>query len=595
MRLVIYLAIVNLSFCLGAQIPQVPAKMKFANLNLKITKGAQYKIQKEVDKLHRSKTYFDIYVKKADLHFPVIEEEFRKLGCPEDIKYLILQETGINATAVSPSNAVGYWQFKKATGLEVGLTIIGGIDERKNIAAASRGCATYMTRNNKRVKNWIYAVMAYNTGVGGAEKYIKAKNQDVSKMEINSSTHWYVIKFLAHVIAYRDYVGKEAHEQKLLVVTAKHGQSVKSIAKKYKVSQEEAKPYNEWIGFTKRFPAGNTVYQVILPIKNDGDYAAKIEKEVQVQSVTSYDSHAEDLSLVVPTSTKRSMINQRRVLIPKKGESVVSLALLGQISQKKFRKYNELRSFDQIIAGMPYFLQAKKSKAQTAYHVVQAGETTWSIAQKHGMKEWSLRTKNRMKKLEALVLGRVLWLQQIRPESTPVEIRKVTKPTQPDNIVSPVVLKSQTEVTSIKQEKSTSEISKADSILKGQDILKNESDPTNNEAEANTYHVVQKGETLYSISKKYEVSVGELKTWNSLGSKGLSIGDKLSVKSSKNIVDEQIEVAKAQDDFIIYKVQPGDTMYSLSKKLNASVDDIKKWNNKVDNSLSLDESLKIKK
>ena len=42
---------------------------------------------------------------------------------------------------------------------------------------------------------------------------------------------WYVIKFLAHVIAYRDYVGKEAHEQKLLVVDAKHGQSVKSVAK----------------------------------------------------------------------------------------------------------------------------------------------------------------------------------------------------------------------------------------------------------------------------------------------------------------------------------------------------------------------------
>ena len=52
-------------------------------------------------------------------------------------------------------------------------------------------------------------------------------------MEISSSTHWYVIKFLAHIIAYQDYVGKEAHEQKLLAIPAKSGQSVKSISKKY--------------------------------------------------------------------------------------------------------------------------------------------------------------------------------------------------------------------------------------------------------------------------------------------------------------------------------------------------------------------------
>ena len=50
-----------------------------------------------------------------------------------------------------------------------------------------------------------------------------------------------------------------------------------------------------------------------------------------------------------------------------------------------------------------------------------------------------------------------------------------------------------------------------------------------------------------------------------------------------------------QIEFVIYKVQAGDTMYSLSKKFNIPVEDIKKWNNKVDNSLSLDESLKIKK
>ena len=125
------------------QIPQVPTKMQFADIELRFNKGARHKLQQEVNKLHKSKVYFQKYVDKADLHFPIIEKAFQEVGCPDDIKYLILQETGINATAVSSSNAVGYWQFKKATGQEVGLTIEGGIDERKNIYASVPGYSVH--------------------------------------------------------------------------------------------------------------------------------------------------------------------------------------------------------------------------------------------------------------------------------------------------------------------------------------------------------------------------------------------------------------------------------------------------------------------
>lgn len=588
MKLIGSLFILILSQTVWAGIPQVPSKMRFANLNLVINKGAKYKIQKEVDKLHRSKTYFDKYVKKADLHFPIIEAEFDKLGCPEDIKYLILQETGINATAVSTSNAVGYWQFKKATGIEVGLTIASGIDERKNIAAASNGCATYMTRNYKRVKNWIYTVMAYNTGVGGAERYIKSKYQGASKMEITSSTHWYVIKFLAHIIAYQDYVGKEAHEQKLLAIPAKSGQSVKSISKKYHLTQEVVKPYNEWISFSKKIPVGKTYY-VILPVKNDGVVTTTKKPELD-NSEPTYDSHSEDLTLVVPAVSKRSMINGINVVIPKEGETVVSLALLGGITQKKFRKYNELRSFDQIIPGMPYYFKAKKAKGRVEYHVAQPGESTWSIAQKHGMKEWSLRTKNRMKKLEALVPGRVVWLQKTRPESTPIEIRTIKKEQKFDAVEMIMPSPIPTDSALIRDRLIKEEVVK-DTMVQENQVEELKSNGTT--------HIVTKGETLYSISKKYNISVENIKSWNDLGNTGLSIGQELII--SEKAVEEEVKQPEKEkpeatkEEFEVYKIQKGDTMYSLSKKFNVSVEDIRTWNNKTDNSLSLGEEIKIKK
>lgn len=114
-----------------------------------------------------------------------------------------------------------------------------------------------------------------------------------------------------------------------------------------------------------------------------------------------------------------------------------------------------------------------------------------------------------------------------------------------------------------------------------------------------TTHIVTKGETLYSISKKYNISVENIKSWNELGNTGLSIGQELII--SEKAVEEEVKQPEKEkpeatkEEFEVYKIQKGDTMYSLSKKFNVSVEDIRTWNNKTDNSLSLGEEIKIKK
>ncbi len=97
--------------------------------------------------------------------------------------------------------------------------------------------------------------------------------------------------------------------------------------------------------------------------------------------------------------------------------------------------------------------------------------------------------------------------------------------------------------------------------------------------EPNIY-IVQKGDTLYSIARKYNTTVDNLKNINNLTSNTLSIGQNLVIPS--NSLEK-----------IIYTVQKGDTLYSIAKKYNTSVDKIKNINKLITNILSIGQKLII--
>ncbi|KMK99846.1 peptidoglycan-binding protein [Bacillus stratosphericus] len=77
---------------------------------------------------------------------------------------------------------------------------------------------------------------------------------------------------------------------------------------------------------------------------------------------------------------------------------------------------------------------------------------------------------------------------------------------------------------------------------------------------------VQKGDTLWGISQKNDVSLKDLKGWNNLSTDMIYVGDKLII-SSKEKTQEQ------------YKVQKGDSLWKIAQKFNVSISDIKSWNN----------------
>ena len=94
------------------------------------------------------------------------------------------------------------------------------------------------------------------------------------------------------------------------------------------------------------------------------------------------------------------------------------------------------------------------------------------------------------------------------------------------------------------------------------------------------YYIVQKGDNLYQIAKKYNITTKDLKDLNNLTSNLLNIGQKLKVPSNK-------------ENYTLYIVKSGDSLYQIAKEYNTTVNDIKNLNNLTSNLLSIGQELKI--
>lgn len=96
------------------------------------------------------------------------------------------------------------------------------------------------------------------------------------------------------------------------------------------------------------------------------------------------------------------------------------------------------------------------------------------------------------------------------------------------------------------------------------------------------YYTVKSGDSLWSISRKFGVTVNELKKVNNLSSNLLSIGQNLIIPGKKNNTSSNE-----------YVVKKGDTLYGIANKYNVSVDNLKSYNNLSADSLSIGQIIKI--
>lgn len=126
-------------------------------------------------------------------------------------------------------------------------------------------------------------------------------------------------------------------------------------------------------------------------------------------------------------------------------------------------------------------------------------------------------------------------------------------------------------------------------------------------------HTVTTGETLYSLSRKYGVSLEDLKAWNELTSNAISIGQTLLVGPGVRVAEEPVQSAvevsepvkaeevEAMDDakvveegFTTYYVQSGDLIEGIAKKFNVRPDSLVIWNKLPNTYLAIGQKLLVK-
>ena len=101
------------------------------------------------------------------------------------------------------------------------------------------------------------------------------------------------------------------------------------------------------------------------------------------------------------------------------------------------------------------------------------------------------------------------------------------------------------------------------------------------------YYTVKSGDSLWSIAKKYDTTVTELKRINNLTSNTLQIGQQLKIPN------KQTSNNQTTSKYIEYTVKKGDNLYSIGRQYGISQDEIMKYNGLTSNLLSIGQILRI--
>lgn len=210
------------------------------------------------------------------------------------------------------------------------------------------------------------------------------------------------------------------------------------------------------------------------------------------------------------------------------------------------------------------------------YYTVQNGDTLYKIASRFNTTVAELRRINNLT-TDTLQVGQKLIISEVPVAPTN------TYTVQRGDTLYKIANQFNTTVAELKRLNNLT----TDTLQVGQELIIAETPST----PTNTY-TVQKGDTLYGIASAYGISVQELKNLNNLTSNSISIGQQLIVPST-DIELPPITPPDADQNYIIYIVQKGDSLWSISRKFNITIPELLEINNMTSANLQIGDTLKI--
>ena len=446
-------------------------------------------------KQHRQ---FALWLEQSGKYIPMMHAELAKAGIPLDLAYLAMIESGYDLKAYSHASAVGLWQFMKGTGRAYNLDVNAYVDERCDALKSTKAAAAYLSYLHDMFDDWYLAVAAYNAGPGKVRNGLKRYKVDnfwdlADKKYLQLETKRYVPKLIATILIAKNpakYGFTSLQYQAPLqydTITVGPGLSLDAIATISNSDRETISMLNTEIKGNKT-PKNQAKYQAKIPYGTLQLAQTNLPRLHSMFS-TGYKTH-----------------------IVRKGESFSSICRKYNINKPTLMKVNKLK-IAQAKKGkrlrIPYstisyhLLPEGTSDKMVAYkdslilHKIKRGETISQIARKYGVPAALIVSWNELPSVNKIRTGQQLALYIEKRGSGSKNNRK--------QIIA-------------RQNGKTYPTLHANKKLKH----KRRDSKT-------SWYMVQNGDSIWTISRKFNISPNIIKQINNLTSNLIHPGNKLKI------------------------------------------------------------------
>jgi len=440
---------------------------------------------------------FERWLARSSTYLPMIQAHLEQAGLPKDLAYLAMIESGFNAKALSRSNAVGLWQFMRATGRQYDLTIDKYVDERRDPEKSTVAAVNYLADLYHEFNDWHLAVAAYNGGPGTIRNGLRKHKSDnfwdlAEKRHLCLETKRYVPKLIATLLIAKEPERygfnniKYAQPLDYETISVGPGMSLEAIALISNSSLNQIKGLNQELRYDKT-PLNVSQYEAKIP-KNSFAIAEKNIDRLHSIVQTGYKTHTIAKGDTLNRICSRYNINKTTLL---KVNNLHSSKL--PIGQNLRIPYNTI-TYQLLPEGSPSALAAYKDSL--ILHKIKKGDTVSKIARQYNVPAEMIVAWNGLKSVNSIRAGQQLALfidqggkltknsrnNKLNSSNTPRIVAAQKKQLQPDT------------------------------------------------ESAFLFYDVQDGDSLWTISRKFSASTADIKKWNNLKTNIIFPGNKLKLK-----------------------------------------------------------------
>jgi membrane-bound lytic murein transglycosylase D len=455
------------------------------------------RIERELNWYLRHPGYLARVQQRAEPYLHLILNEIEAKNIPGELALLPIVESAFLPEAYSKSDASGLWQFIPATGRLYGLQQNAWYDGRRDVYASTKAAAAFLKHLGETFDgDWHLALASYNYGKGNVRKAIE-RNEN-----LNLPTDYWSLDLPKETA---DYVPRLLAIAKIFANADKYNIALQPIPNKpycelvdaqsqldlNKAAELANTPLNEFLklnpGFNHSSTAPQGPHHLLIPVAKAQLFKQNLAQLPYDQRVDMKRYHAETMAQIRHNEIQ-TIPSQHKV---KAGESLASIADKNNTTPQSIRQANHLAS-NSIHSGMvlkmpspqktlsePFNAKTVNNTSRGQTYVVKPGDTFWNIAQKFSVSVSDIAKWNKIAPKSALVLGQKLTIKASQQQAATVAPKAAVSSAAGIRSIS---------------------------------------------------YTVKQGDSLAQISRKFNVSIADLRKWNPLAmNSSLTPGKKLKV------------------------------------------------------------------